>query len=224
MPEPVVGWLLAVLAAAAGCLDAVCLIRLGGVFASVITGNLVQLGRGIVSVDGRAAVAAAAAVAGYAVGVAVGTAALGGDAPGWRRRTTLVAAAEVVPAVGVQVGWVVSGGRAVGGNAWLLLALAGVAMGMQSTVTLSSGVRGASTTYLTGTLTTLVRTVTGRRRFAAVRGDAARLGALLLGAMVGVAMLRVAPLWAPVVPVGLVCGVVVAAAVARRRAADAQDP
>jgi uncharacterized membrane protein YoaK (UPF0700 family) len=47
LSERVVARLLVGLAAAAGCLDAVCMTRLGGVFASVITGNLVQLGRGL---------------------------------------------------------------------------------------------------------------------------------------------------------------------------------
>jgi uncharacterized membrane protein YoaK (UPF0700 family) len=54
--------LLAVLTAAAGCVDAVCVTRLGGVFASVITGNLVQLGRAIATADGTLATAATTAV------------------------------------------------------------------------------------------------------------------------------------------------------------------
>jgi uncharacterized membrane protein YoaK (UPF0700 family) len=75
-PEPLAARLLAVLAATAGYLDAVCVARLGGPFASVITGNLVQLGRGIAA-DGRLAVRAAVAVAGYTVGVAAGSVGLG---------------------------------------------------------------------------------------------------------------------------------------------------
>jgi uncharacterized membrane protein YoaK (UPF0700 family) len=55
LPERLVGRLLTVFAAAAGCLDIVCVTRLGGPFASVITGNLVQLGRGIATVDGQLA-------------------------------------------------------------------------------------------------------------------------------------------------------------------------
>ncbi len=77
LPERLVVRLLLVFAAAAGSLDVVCVTRLGGPFASVITGNLVQLGRGVATPDGRLAVGATAAVAGYALGVASGTAALG---------------------------------------------------------------------------------------------------------------------------------------------------
>ncbi|RVX45506.1 uncharacterized membrane protein YoaK (UPF0700 family) [Nonomuraea polychroma] len=207
--ERVVARLLVVLAAAAGCLDAVCVTRLGGAFASVVTGNLVQLGRGVATLDGALSAGVTTAVAGYALGVAAGSAGLGSGA-GWRRRACLIAVAELALLACVCAGWLAIDGQPNTNAAVLLLAPASAAMGVQSALTISSGVPGASTTYLTGTLTGLMRTRTGTpRRRAAVAGDVGRLAALLCGAIIGALLLRVAPLWAPALPVLLV-GVVVA--------------
>jgi uncharacterized membrane protein YoaK (UPF0700 family) len=217
LPDRLVVRLLAVLTAAAGCLDVVCLTRLGGVFASVITGNLVQLGRAIGTVDGGLAAGAIAANGSFALGVAAGTLGLRRTGTGWRRRTNTVAAVEVVLLIGLAAGWPATGGHPRSGAALVLLALAAAAMGMQSAITISSGVPGASTTYLTGTLTRLVRALVGEpHRFAAAAGGAGRLAALLCGAAVGAVMLRVAPLWVPVQPAALVAAVVVVAAVSNR--------
>jgi uncharacterized membrane protein YoaK (UPF0700 family) len=212
LPERLAVRLLAVLAAAAGCLDAVCVARLGGPFASVITGNLVQLGRGIAA-DGRLAARAAVAIAGYAVGVAAGSVGLRSDTTGWRRRTSLLGMVEFALLSGVAAGWLASGGQPDAYLILLLLVLAAAAMGVQSAVTVSTGVRGASTTYLTGTLTALVGSLTSApRRVAGRGGGAVRLAALLCGATVGAFLLRVAPLWAPAVPAVLVGAALVAAA------------
>jgi uncharacterized membrane protein YoaK (UPF0700 family) len=218
LPEQAVVRLLPVLSAAAGSLDVLCVTRLGGVFASVVTGNLVQLGRAITAVDGRLAAGAAAAVGGYALGVAAGTVALRRAGTGWGRRTDLVLAGELVLLAGVAAGLPTIGGRLGAGTAALLLALAAAAMGAQSAVTLGSGVRGASTTYLTGTVTEAVRSLAAHpRRIASVTGPAVRLGALLGGAALGALVLRVAPPFAPAVPVALVGAVIVAAVLGRGR-------
>ncbi|HWL99487.1 MAG TPA: hypothetical protein VNP20_19245 [Nocardioidaceae bacterium] len=47
--------LLVVLAAAAGRVDVLCVTAFGGPFASVVAGNLVQLGRSIATADGQLA-------------------------------------------------------------------------------------------------------------------------------------------------------------------------
>jgi uncharacterized membrane protein YoaK (UPF0700 family) len=220
LPERVVVRLLVVLSAAAGCLDVLCVTRLGGVFASVITGNLVQLGRAMATVDGRLAAGGSAAVGGYALGVAAGTVALrGAGGTGWRRRTSLVVAGETILLTCVAAAWPATGVQPGRGTAPLLLGVAAMAMGAQSAVTISSGVRGASTTYLTGTLTDAVRALAGDpHRIAPVAGSAVRLAALLCGAAVGALVLQVMPRWAPALPVALVGAVVmVAAALGRGR-------
>ncbi|GAA3240446.1 DUF1275 family protein [Dactylosporangium siamense] len=236
--DPAVGWLLAGLAAAAGCLDAICVARLGGVFASVVTGNLVQLGRAIAAADGWLAAGAGTGVAGYALGVAAATAALrrpvsaspagtaGTAGTAWSRRWAsgrcrgfgAVAVGEAVLLGGVAAGWLAAGGQPGRGAALALLAFSVVAMGVQSVVTISSGVRDASTTYLTGTLTGVVRAgVLDPHGFRSGLGGASRLLALLCGAVVGAVLLRVAPLWAPVPALLLVAAAAVAAITARRR-------
>jgi uncharacterized membrane protein YoaK (UPF0700 family) len=213
LPEQMVVRLLVVLSAAAGCLDVLCVTRLGGVFASVVTGNLVQLGRAMVTVDGRLAAGGSVAIGGYALGVAAGTLALRRDGTGWRRRTSLVLAGEVVLLAGVAAGWPATGMQPESSIAPLLLGPAATAMGIQSAVTLSSGVRGASTTYLTGTVTEAVRALVGDpHRIAAVAGPVVRLAALLCGAAVGALVLRFAPLYAPALPAALVGAVVTIAA------------
>jgi uncharacterized membrane protein YoaK (UPF0700 family) len=216
LPERVVTLLLAVLTAAAGSLDVFCLTRLNGLFASVITGNLVQLGRAIASTDAWFAVEAATTVGSYGLGVAAGTAALRRCAAGWRRRTTLLLTVEVVLLIGLVAGWLATDARPVGSASPLLLGLAAAAMGIQSAVTIASGVRGASTTYLTGTLTDAVRAVVGDpHRLAG--GAAGRLAALLFGACLGALVLRLAPAWAPVLAAALVAAVLLAATLAQIR-------
>jgi uncharacterized membrane protein YoaK (UPF0700 family) len=210
LPEKVVARLLPVLAAAAGSLDVLCVTRLGGVFASVVTGNLVQLGRAVTTVDGALAAGTTAAVGGYALGVAAGTVALRHAGTGWRRRTSLLLAGEAlllaVVAVALQFG----------ASAPTLLCLAATAMGVQSAITIGAGVRGASTTYLTGTVTDVARSLaTDPRRIAGVFGALVRVVALLAGATLGALVLRVAPPLAPAVPVALVGAVLVVAIVGR---------
>jgi Protein of unknown function (DUF1275) len=71
----------------------------------------------------------------------------------------MVAAAEAVLLIAVAAGWL---GTAAGpgyADRLVLLGAASAASGMQSVVTISRGVRGASTTYLTGSLTDMVRAV-----------------------------------------------------------------
>lgn len=211
--------LLVVLSASSGCLDVFCVTQLGGFFASVITGNLVQLGHSLVAVDSRLLSGGAVAVSGYAVGVAGGTLPLRHAGLGWRSRTELVTAAQVLMLTGVAGGWWATGGRPGFAATLVLLFIAATASGVQSVVTISSGIPHAATTYLTGSLTSIVRGVVfDPHRFAAGAAGAARLVGLLGGAVLGAVVLRVAPLWAPALAAMLVAGVLITAiAVSRPR-------
>ncbi|MEW2331964.1 YoaK family protein [Micromonospora chersina] len=213
MPKRVVVRLLVVLAAASGCLDVYCLTRLGGFFASVITGNVVVFGRSIVVTDTRMVAAGAVAVGGYALGVAGGTLPLRRVGPGWRRRTGWVLAAEALLLVGVAAGWLWTGASPEYASRLALLGAAAAASGLQSVVTISSGARGVSTTYLTGSLTNLVRdAVLDPHRLPAGASGVSRLLGLLGGALVGAVTLQVAPRWAPAVAAVLVVAVFLVAA------------
>lgn len=197
--------LLVLLAVASGVLDVVCVTHLGGFFASVITGNLVQVGRALAAGDLRALAGGAVAVGGYAVGVGAGSHALRRAGPGWRPRSTAVATAEAALLVVVAAGWLAAGARPGYGAGLVLLGIAAAASGTQTALTLSVGVPGASTTYFTGSLTDAVRRVlAGPRRFAATRGGLGRLAGLLAGAALGGMLLEVAPAWAPAPAAALV--------------------
>lgn len=211
--------LLVVLATASGCLDVFCVTQLGGFFASVITGNLVQLGHNLVAADPRLLSGGSAAVGGYAVGVAGGTLPLRHAGLGWRSRTHVVTAAQVLILVGVAGGWCASGGQPGYPASLVLLFAAAVASGIQSVVTISSGIPHAATTYLTGSLTSIVRGVVfDPHRFAAGAAGVTRLVGLLGGAVLGAVVLRVAPLWAPALAAALVASVLATAiAISRSR-------
>ncbi|MFE9689543.1 DUF1275 family protein [Micromonospora sp. NPDC005806] len=214
VPQPTVRRLLVALAVASGVLDVVCVTRLGGFFASVITGNLVQAGRALADGEIRAVLGGAVAVGGYAAGVAGGSLALRRAARGWRRRAATVAAAEVALLAVVTVGWLATGARPGYGAGLALLGAAAAASGTQSALTLGAGMPGASTTYLTGSLTEVVRqALLDPHRVGAVRGGLTRLAGLLAGAAFGAVLLRVVPDWAPAPAAALVA--VVLAAVLR---------
>ncbi|OIJ68532.1 hypothetical protein WN71_006975 [Streptomyces mangrovisoli] len=206
--------LLLVLTATAGSLDAVCVTSLDGMFASVITGNLVQLGRAVVAVNGRLVLAAAVAVGCYALGVLVAATVLRGLDAGWHRRTSLLVAAEAALVAAVTAGWLAADGRPGHALAVPMLGCAGAAMGVQSAVTGSCGAPGVSTTYLTGTLTGLFGGLGGTpRRFD--REAATRLLTFLGAAAGGALLLRFTPLWAPLLPLALVTAVALTAERAR---------
>ncbi|MEU8332277.1 YoaK family protein [Micromonospora sp. NPDC048839] len=211
-------WLLVALAAASGCIDVICLTRLNGYFASVVTGNLVHFGHALATADVRSLAGAVVAVGGYAVGVAAATVPLRHIPPGWNGRTAVVTSAEAVLLLGFTVGWWACAARPGYGFGLVLLGMAAVASGIQSVITMGAGVPGASTTYLTGSLTELVRRrIVDPHRFADV-GGVGRLAGLVVGAVLGTVVLRTAPTWAPALAAVLVIAVLMVAVGLTRRA------
>jgi uncharacterized membrane protein YoaK (UPF0700 family) len=192
------------LAAAAGAVDVVALVALGGAFAGIVTGNLVTAGTALSRLDGHGLVPIAVAVGGFTVGVLLW-------AWWWRRRPTVVVAplaAEAAVLAVAQVLWFLDG-------RWPVLALVAVALGGQSV----AGLRlRMSTTYMTGALTTaahgLVRDLDWRGAVDTLR----QLGALVLGAVAAALLVQHARPSALALPLVLV---VVAALLARRRPGDA---
>ncbi|MEU7919625.1 YoaK family protein [Micromonospora zamorensis] len=216
-------WLLVTLAAASGSIDVICLTRLNGYFASVVTGNLVHFGHALATADTRSLMGAVVAVGGYAVGVAAATLPLRRTPPGWNGRTAVVTSAEAVLLLGFTVGWFACSARPGYGFGLVLLGMAAVSSGIQSVITVGAGVKGASTTYLTGSLTELVRRrIVDPHRFADV-GGVGRLAGLVLGAVLGTVLLRTAPTWAPALAAVLVIAVIAVAVGLTRRASAAGD-
>ena len=193
-------WLLSM---AAGSTDALCLLYLGGVFASVITGNLVVFAASVVRGQTIATVGAAAEVVAYGLSVFAGSRLVARmRSPGHRERTpprptvvTTCLVIETILLLGLCAGWLASGGRPHGGAQPGLLVLAGAAMGMQTIAVRALGRPGLSTTYLTGAATRLVAGIGERdwlRRFDRVQAVA--LLGLVIGAAVESVLLRYLPL------------------------------
>lgn len=211
--------LAAVLTFGTGALDVVAVVHLGGVFASVMTGNLALLGLSVARAEADAVVAATVAVIGYVLGVAVGsrtTGERGPAAPAWPRRVTVVLALELGLLVVLAAGWIGSGAGPDGGLRTAMLAVAATAMGLQSAAVRGLGVPLA-TTYLTGTLTTVVaaRAAAGDRDGHAA-GIASVVG-LVLGAAANGLVLRAAPLAAPVLFLVPLAGTLVLVSARRAR-------
>jgi uncharacterized membrane protein YoaK (UPF0700 family) len=187
-----------------GAADVTSFTRLGDVFTSVMTGNIVLWGlaaaRGSLTLFSHTAVA----IAGYIVGVAGGTwvahgakeakPGLDADRDGVLPTHVIwVLLAELTLLAGFTVGWEVSGASPAGWAQFCLLATLAAAMGMQSSAVKDMGLTEVSTTYLTGTLTGLVSSLVspgqdtphGLRRFGVLIGLVA--GASLCGLFVATA-------------------------------------
>ncbi len=190
-----------------GAMDVASFTRLGAVFTSVLTGNIVLGGLAVALRSLSLASHTAVSIAGYIAGVAAGTwVAHGFKAAGPAKpdddedRASVLPAhvnwalfAELVLLAGFTVGWELTGSRPTGWTQFCLLAVAAAAMGVQSSAVNEMGLTSVSTTFLTGTLTGLVSSLVspgqdtpyGLRRFGVLIGLAA--GASLCGLLVATA-------------------------------------
>jgi uncharacterized membrane protein YoaK (UPF0700 family) len=200
------------LAFGSGALDVANFTRLGGVFASVMTGNIVLAGLAIARGSVSLLLHSLCAIAGYVVGVAAGTRIAWFHSPeaagsptekaSWAPHVRVALSLELVLLCGVTAGWFASDARPLGALQFSLLALAAAAMGVQSAAADQMGLKGVSTTYLTGTLTGLVVSLArpGRKREGVLRPGL--LLGLLTGALLSGLLVRTAPILAPLLPVG----------------------
>jgi uncharacterized membrane protein YoaK (UPF0700 family) len=180
-----------------GCVDVVTLLAVGGAFTSVITGNLIFIGRAIGTSSLDPALHAIMAVAGYVAGVAAGSRlrqfagarlaarapAPGAPGPGaaWPPSSTLVLAVECVMLVALNVAWIGYGANPPTAATDLMLTAAALALGLQGAA--ARGIAGnPSTTYMTGALTALVEALSTGGRRAADMAAATGLLALVAGA------------------------------------------
>jgi uncharacterized membrane protein YoaK (UPF0700 family) len=185
---------------ASGAADVTSFTRLGDVFTSVMTGNIVLWGlaaaRGSLTLAGHTAVAIAGYIAGVALGTWVGHGAKQAESSKdgvLPAHVIWVLLAELTLLVGFMVGWEVTGTSPAGWAQFSLLATLAAAMGIQSSAVNDMGLTQVSTTYLTGTLTGLVSSLAspgqdtphGLRRFGVLIGLVA--GASLCGLFVATA-------------------------------------
>ncbi|SDE73457.1 Uncharacterized membrane protein YoaK, UPF0700 family [Blastococcus fimeti] len=209
------------LAVLSGATDAIGLMALGGAFTSVMTGNLVILGASASDTDGALAIAAGGAILAFCAGAALGARIAGspeaGD-PVWPRAVTAALAVEFVLFAGFAVGWWAAGADPGQVLRHVLLFALAAALGIQSSTVQRFGVSGLSTTYLTGTLTTVVIRLASGRGLREVRGSVQILLGLVVGAAAGTALLLVSPMATPALPLTALAAVLlVAVVVARRR-------
>ena len=221
--------------------DIMAFTRLGSVFASVMTSNIVFLGLAAARHSGSLAVHAAISFAGYVAGVAVasrlarppsrgdasgaeGTGGAGASGGPWTPRVAAALGVEAAVLAGFTVGWEVTGARPSGGAQLLLIALATLAMGMQSTVVVVLNISRVGTTYLTGTLTTLIDSLSSpgdERGTASHREANARraiaVAALVVGALLAGLLISAAPAAVPAIPLAALA-VVLAVGLTRLRA------
>jgi uncharacterized membrane protein YoaK (UPF0700 family) len=179
-------------------LDVTAFFRLGGVFASVMTSNLVFVGVAVVKTEAAFGVRCAVAILSYIVGVAIGSAVAppsGRENRLGTRPLTLLLAGELAVLIGYTVWWMAVDARPAGWVRLVLLGAIALAMGGQSAAARQLGNPDAGTTYLTGTLTSLVSSVVGRQR---PNPEAiAVLVALVAGAAAGAGLLDAAPVIVP---------------------------
>jgi uncharacterized membrane protein YoaK (UPF0700 family) len=183
-----------------GSADAMGFLSLGGAFSSVMTGNMVLLGLSAGRADGGLAVTSGFAILSFAVGVLVGARVAGvarPDDPVWPWRVTLTLAVELAVFTAYAVVWEVTLGDRTDGIELGLLLVSAVALGLQSSAVQRFGVSGLSSTYLTGTLTSLIGDVAARADWDRLRPRLQVLLALVAGACVGAVLTTHLPRAAP---------------------------
>jgi uncharacterized membrane protein YoaK (UPF0700 family) len=211
-----------------GAMDVASFTKLGGVFTSVMTGNIVLCGlaaaRASVSLIAHTATAFAGYVAGVAGGTRIawyhtsrsaagggsaGSGAAGGGSGVWAPHVRAALLAELALLAGFAAGWWVSGSSPGGSLQFWLLAIAAAAMGLQASAVTQMGLSNVSTTYLTGTLTGLVDSLASpgrRKREGLIRPGV--LGGLAAGALLSGLLVKTAPVGVPALPVAALVVVV----------------
>lgn len=202
--------LVVALAFATGAADATGFLALGGAFASVMTGNMVLLGLGAGQADLDLVVNAGVAIVSFAIGVLVGASLAGAPRPDdgvWPGRVSVALAVELALWAALLGIWIPTRGEETELVALGLLGLAACAMGIQSSAVQRFGVPGLSSTYLTGTLTTLIGGIAARKPRRVLVPSALVLLALVTGAAAGGVIATHLRVVAPAVVIVVLVGV-----------------
>jgi uncharacterized membrane protein YoaK (UPF0700 family) len=205
--------LLAVLALAAGSVDALSWLALGKVFSAFMTGNIVFIAVGLSSHDSVLALHAVIAVSAFGAGAWATAAVMPMQHPGalWPARVTAGLLGCALMQMVFWVIWLAVGGHPGSTLTLVLLAISACAMGIQTATAVALGVHAVFTTAATATWTVLLGdtahwagTRTERRRLALV------LGGTLIGALAGALLLAHARAWMPLLAPLLTGGVALA--------------
>ncbi len=205
-------WLLAGLSFSAGMYEAICFLAFGKVFAGFQTGNLVFLGFGVAGTHPPAGpnpvtvvISLAAFAAGAALAVPILKTSGGGRetehnvSPAWPLPVSIALAIAFALQAAFFAVWI--GAASPASLAYILIALAAFAMGLQANDVRSLQVPGISTTAFTATYIDLI---SGLATWALTARSARRLTAAVVavaaGGFLGDWMLSHAHRYAPLVP------------------------
>jgi uncharacterized membrane protein YoaK (UPF0700 family) len=233
--------LLNALTISSGVVDAVSFLALGKVFTAFMTGNFAFLGMAIATTTGLTTygvvpprvISVLAALAGFAVGVFLATKIVRQHAPHdveqptgvvWPARTTAALGISLLAHLCFVLIWFATSARPGDNIIPVLLAVWGLAMGMQSGAVRKLDVGGTFTTAATATFIFLASNV----RYLPLMSDERRrlrsiLISLVIGATAGGLLLVHAPIYAPVLPLVITVGVVAIAASTFRYRNEMQD-
>lgn len=145
------------LTCAAGSVDAVSYYTIGHVFTANMTGNTIHFGVALGRGNGGDIVRTGSALVGFVIGVAIGAAIVERDqsTEPWPHSVTSALGLELAVLVVAAVTWLVGLVPTLVGQQFMLVLLA-VAMGVQSAAVRRLRIPGIVSTYITGTLTSLV--------------------------------------------------------------------
>jgi len=218
---------------AAGSMDAISYLGLGHVFTAMMTGNTVLLGLALAQGEVSAVLRSVLALVAFAAGAVVGALIVERDGAReeWPPAVTGALALEGAALLLFSVVWALTGPARGEGGVHVLIALSGFAMGIQAAAVRRLGVPGIATTYITGTLTSLMGDLVGWLRTGAGTTDTApavnwerRVGLLAavffvygLGALVGAVLHAGASSLITLSPLVAVGAVVVQASIGRGR-------
>ncbi len=198
---------LALLSFAAGSMDAIAFLALGGVFTSAMSGNTIVLGLAIGQGQIGTALRAVTAILGYLAGVAIAAFTLkeSGRGSGW----TLSLEALFLAAFACL--WLSSGGPVGTSIVYSLILLSAVAMGLQGGIGRAIGAPGIMTVIFTSTYTSIVSTIVerataGQRPYmtATTARQLAALAAYLGGAVIAAIAATHWRSFAPLMPVTVI--------------------
>ena len=198
MPEqsrrPPPAHLVGLLAFTSGCVDVVTLMAIGGAYTSIVTGNLVLVGRAVGTSSLGPALHVIMAVAGYGLGVGAGVrlrqlfARRAPDVP-WPRSATQVLAVECGILAAVNIGWIGYSGAPPAAAVDVMIVAAAVSLGMQGAA--ARAIEGnPSTTYMTGALTELIEALAAGHRRPGNASAVIGLLALVVGATCGAVLVE----------------------------------
>lgn len=212
--------LVAVLGLTSGATDAIGFLALGSAFTSVMTGNMVLFGIALAEQDWESLALVAVAIGSYITGAAIGARVCGqagGGDPVWPHGVSRGMRVELVLFSVFAVSWWLLGSDPPTDLFLPLLALNASALGIQSSAIQRFGVSGLSTTYMTGTLTTVVIRLVSGRGLGAVRHSLTIIGCLVLGAVLGALAVAWAPVAVPLVQLTPLVAVIGASRLHRHR-------